>query len=52
MMALAISKPSLIGKLCLFAMAVVTSLEPAIAADECTQTSAPIETDQIGRAHV
>ena len=46
MMALAISKPSLIGKLCLFAMAVVTSLEPAIAADECTQTSAPIETDR------
>jgi hypothetical protein len=39
-------KPSDIGKLLPVAMAMATLLEPVFAADECTQTSAPIETDR------
>jgi hypothetical protein len=46
MIALAVSKPSLIGKLLPAIMAMAVLSEPVIAADECTQTSAPIETDR------
>jgi Putative MetA-pathway of phenol degradation len=46
MLAFAVSKPSLIGKLWPAVMAMAVLSEPAIAADECTQTSSPIETDR------